>query len=267
MKTTFTRRMTHRVAAGGAVIGLVMAIPATAFAAPSTTTSGPTTSTTAAGPGATAGTAQPSDPRCTPSAFTQAQQQVEAALSSRVTQLNSLLSAVNSTTNHLTSGDQQTLQNDISSVELPGIEGLQSHVQQDTTCVELRSDAHSMVYTYRVYVVMTPQTHLSIVADNETYIEGMLVNLEPTLEAAIQNAKAHGKDVTAAQAAFNDLQGQVTSAQGATDGLSAQVLAQTPQGYPGNWQVFMAAHTGEANAHTDLHAAYLDAQQIRNALK
>jgi hypothetical protein len=44
-------------------------------------------------------------------------------------------------------------------------------------------------------------------------------------------------------------------------------LAQTPSGYPGNWQVFLGARTNVTNAHSDLHAAYADAQAIRADLQ
>ena len=157
--------------------------------------------------------------------------------------------------------------NDITNVELPGIQALQTQVQSATTCAGLRAVARSMVFNYRVYVVMTPQTHLTIVFDDETYIEGVFVNLEPQIATAIQNAQAAGKDVTAAQAAFTDLKSQVSTAQGETSGQSAQILAQTPTGYPGNWQVFLTAAPTPANAHTDLHAAYADAQHIRTDLQ
>jgi hypothetical protein len=239
----------------GMVTGLIALSPSAAFATPGSTT-----------PGSVSGSNQPSNPLCTPTIFAKAQQQVEMALSGRVTQLDTLLSAVNDTSNHLTPADRQTLQNDISDVELPGIEGLQPQVQQATTCAQLRAAAHSMVLTYRVYVVMTPQTHLAIVADREIYIEGLFANLEPTIASAIQNAQGHGKNVTAAEAAYSDLQGQVSAAQNATNGLSAQVLAQTPQGAPGNWQVFLAARTSVTIARNDLHTAYADAMQVKTDL-
>jgi hypothetical protein len=251
MKRTTSSRTVAGVLAG-MVAGLIAVSPNAAFAAPGSTT-----------PASVSGSSQPSNPLCTPTIFTQAQQRVETALSGRVTQLNALLSVLNDTSNHLTSADRQMLQNDISNVELPGIEGLQPQVQQATTCAQLRVAAHSMVFTYRVYMVMTPQTHLAIVADREVYIEGLFVNLEPAIASAIQNAQTHGKDVTAAEAAYNDVQSQVTAAQNATSGLAAQVLAQTPQGAPGNWQVFLAARTSVSNAHNDLHTAYTDAMQVK----
>jgi hypothetical protein len=195
--------------------------------------------------------------------FTQVQQRVESELSARVTQLQSLQAAANNTANHLTAGDRQTLQNDITTVDLPGIEGLLTQAQQATTCLALRQTAHAMVFRYRVYLVMTPQTHLTIVADDETYVEGVCVNLEPTIAQAIQNAQNQGKNVAAAQSAFNDLKTQVANAQSATAGQSATVLAQTPAGAPGNWTVFLSARTALSNARNDLHTAYGDAQQIR----
>jgi hypothetical protein len=259
MNHTFARRMALRAMTAGAVAGLVVMVPGAAFAA--SPANGSTTSTS------TATTIPQSNPRCTAALFGQAQQLVEADLSGRVTQLNALLAATNNTANHLSTGDRQTLQNDISTVELPGIETLQTQAQAATTCPGLRTVARSMVYNYRVYVVMTPQTHLTIVVDDETFIEGVLVNLEPQIATAIENAQAAGKDVTAAEAAFNDLKNQVSTAQGDTNGEATQILAQVPTGFPGNWQVFLTARTDATNARTDLRAAYADAQHIRTDLQ
>jgi hypothetical protein len=267
MKHNLARRMAAGAAAAGAATALVVMGPGAAFAAPpSNSAAGTTTTTTSTTNGATT-TTPVSDPRCTPATFTQAQQLVEADLAGRVTQLDALSSAVDNTANHLSTGDRQTLGNDITGFELPGIQSLQSQVQQVATCVGLRGVARSMVDNYRVYLVMTPQTHLTIVVDDETYIEGVFVNLEPQIATAIQNAQAAGKDVSAAQAAFTDLKNQVSTAQGETSGQAAVLLAQTPTGYPGNWQVFLTARTDATNAHTDLRAAYADAQRIRTDLQ
>jgi len=260
MKHYFARRTAVVVMTAGAVAGLVVMVPGAAFAASSP--NGSTTTTTS-----TSTTTPASDPRCTPALFGQAQQLVEADLSARVTQLNALLAATNNTANHLSTGDRQTLQNDINTVELPGIQALQPQAQAATTCQGLRTVARSMVYNYRVYVIMTPQTHLTIVVDDETYIEGVFVNLEPQIATAIQDAQAAGKDVTAAQAAFTDLKNLVSTAQGETNGEAAQILAQVPTGFPGNWQVFLSGRTNATNARTDLRAAYADAQHIRTDLQ
>jgi len=245
MKHTLARRIALGALTAGAATGLVVMVPGAAFGATPADT--------------TAGTKRRwhhdhhagLEPILHTGAFQQAQQAVEAALAGRVTQLDALSTAANNSANHLTTGDRQTLVNDITTVELPGIQTLQTqvaagrHVQGPAAPWPTRWS-----YDYRVYVVMTPQTHLTIVTDDETYIEGVFTNLEPTIATAIQNALNSGKDVTAAQAAFTDLKSQVSAAQSETSGQSAQLLAQMPTGYPGNWQVFQAARTNATNAHT-----------------
>lgn len=253
----------NQMMAGALAAGIVLALPGAAFAASAGTNTAATTTTTSNGSSTSSGPAQASSPRCTPGTFTQAQQLVETALSNRVTQLNNLVGAVDNSSNHLTSSDKFTLANDLTGVELPGIQALQPEAQSAGNCAQLRTVAHAMVFSFRVYIVMTPQTHLTIVVDDETYVEGVFTNLESTITNAIAAAKAQGRDVTAAQGAFNDLQTQVMAAQSETSGLSSTVLAQTPAGAPGNWQVFLSARTSATNARNDLRVAYGDLAQIR----
>lgn len=265
MTRTFMTRLAVGVLAAGAVAGTVAAVPGVAFAASSAPAAGSTVTTTASA--TTATTAPASNPLCTPAGFAAAQQVVEAALAGRVAALDALSTAADNPANHLTAADRQTLQTSITTVELPGIQALQPQAQQATTCRALRLVARAMVVNFRVYIVMTPQTHLTVVADDETYVEGVFVNLEPTISQAIASAQAQGKDVTAAQSAFTDLKSQVAGAQSLTAGQAATVLAQTPSGAPGNWQAFLGARTNLVNARNDLHAAYRDAQQIRTDLQ
>ncbi|MGA2521677.1 MAG: hypothetical protein ABSG81_12780 [Acidimicrobiales bacterium] len=268
MKHTLRSRVAPGLAAAAVVAALVAAVPGVAAADSSTATTAGSTATTG---GTTAGssvtTVQPSNPFCTRALFGAAQQRVEADLSNRVSQLNTLLASVNNTANHLTTGDRQTLLNDVSTVELPGIQALVPQVQQATTCPQLRSAARAMVFNYRVWVVMTPQTHFTVVADDETFIEGQFASFEPTIAEDIQNAQASGKDVTAAEASFTDLKNQIAAAQSATSGQDATLLAQTPQGAPGNWSVFLAARSSLASARNDLRAAYNDGLQIKADLQ
>jgi len=193
--------------------------------------------------------------------FAQAQQTVESELSGRVTQLDTLVSRVDAATG-LTSSDKAALLADLTGTELPGIAALQTKVEGDTRCIQLRADAYTMVFEYRVYLVMTPQTDLVILNDAATNAEGVLAGLEPTISGWIAYAQAHGVDVSGAESAFSDYQAKVTTAQGLTTGQSATLLAQTPAGCPGNRSVFLQARTNLSNAHQDLHAARNDMAQI-----
>ncbi len=254
MSQALRRALSAAVLAGA----IVVALPAASFADPGTSASSSTTPTSSP---STSTAAPASNPLCTPATFSAAQQLVETALANRVTQLNALTTRANNTANHLTSADRATLQSDVAA-ELSGIQGLQPQAQSAIDCRQLRLVAYDMVFNFRVYVVMTPQTHLTIGADDETYVETVFTNLEPTISGNIAAAKAQGRDVTAGQTAFNDLEAQVTAAQSETDGLSATLVAQTAAGYPGNWQEFLSARTSETNARNDLQVAYNDLAQI-----
>jgi fructose-specific component phosphotransferase system IIB-like protein len=147
---------------------------------------------------------------------------------------------------------------DLTQTELPGIQALQAKVQGDATCSQLRQDAHSMVYDYRVYMVMTPQTDLVIVNDEVIHAEGLLAGLESTISTHIQSSKANPTKLSDAQSAFADYQAKVTAVQSLTSSQSATLLAQTPQGAPGNRSVFLQARNNLANEYNDLHVARSD---------
>ncbi len=138
---------------GAAVGGL---FPATAFAA--TPASGST--------GSASGTGSPSDPRCTPADLPAAKGYVEGLLKARVVRLERLTAQVG-TARYVTASDKAELESELSN-ELSGMQSLEQQVPGDTTCAELVTNAETMVFNYRVYYVMTPQTELVVVADTET---------------------------------------------------------------------------------------------------
>lgn len=247
----------------GALATAVLAVPlaTAAWAQAPASTSTTSLSTPAQGtPGAT-----PSSPGCDPSLVTTVRQLVVAELADRVTQLNTLIGRVDGAAT-LAPADKTTLLGDLDQTELPGIEALQTKVQGDATCPALRQDAHSMVYDYRVYLVMTPQTDLVIADDAAIHAESALSNLETTISGAIQQAKTKGTDVAAAQAAFADYETNVTAAQGLTSGQPATVLAQAPPDYPASRAVFSQARSDITDAAHDLRTARNDLHQIVNGL-
>lgn len=258
------RLLTYPVlgALAAAVLGVPLATAAWADAPASTSTSTPTSPSTPA-PGPTG--AGPSSPRCDPSLVTTDRQLVETELADRVTQLNTLISRVNGAVT-LAPADKATVLGDLNHTELPGIDALQTKVPADATCLALRQDAHSMVYDYRVYLGMTPQTDLVIANDAAIHAEGVLTNLETTISGAIERAKTRGTNVTTVQAAFADYQSNVTAAQGLTSGQSATVLAQSPPDYPASRAAFSQAHSNVTDAAHDLRTARNDLTQIVNGL-
>ena len=214
----------------------------------------------AGGAGGASGTGTASHPACTPATVATAQQQLEAALAGRVTVLGSLSGDVQAAAG-LTAADRATLTTTLSTTTA-GIGALVLKAPTDTTCVALRQDARSMVQSYRVYAVVAPQAHLAIAGDTADGVEATLAADEPAIQGAIATAGKEGINTAAAQASFADLQAQVTAAQGATGGVPATVLAQTPASYPGSSPVFVAARDGVRTAYGDLKTAAADLQAV-----
>lgn len=253
-RTTKSRGIRNRVAIGVLGVALGGIFPATAFAA--TPTSGST--------GSLSGTGSQSDPRCTPADLPAAKAYVEGLLKARVVRIERLTAEVG-TARYVTASDKAALETDLSN-ELSGMQSLEQQVPGDATCADLVANAGTMVFTYRVYYVMSPQTELVVVADTETGIASGIVRWEPGIQAAITYEAVHGKDVAKAQQALDDLKVQLTDALGTLDGVSSTVLAQTPSGYPGNHAVFVAARNRCADAFSDLAHARADLGTILSVL-
>jgi hypothetical protein len=197
---------------------------------------------------------------CAPGVLSSRITQINQDLSDRVSQLNTLTAQVNSSSG-LTSSDKQTLLSDLSS-ELSGMQALQTKVPDETTCAAVIADGRAMVVDYRVYLVMTPQVHLTNSADTEASLASRLSGIEPALQAAIDAAQAKGQNVQIAQADYNDLVSQVTAAQGDGAGIASSVLAFTPASYPGCWSSFLADRSNLAKGQAALRRANKDLHQI-----
>jgi hypothetical protein len=264
MKKRATAASSFRTKAAFCIFGAAMfgLVPATAFAA---TPTGPA-SGTIPGPSTSVSTSvqTESDPRCTTTDLPAAKVFVEALLRERVVTLEELTASV-SRARDVTASDKADLQSELAS-DLAGIQGLEQQVPKDTTCAELVANAETMVFGYRVYLVMTPKADLVIVSDTELAIASAVGRWEPGIQAAITYAAGHGRDVASAQQAFADLKAQLSDALATLQGVSATVLAQTPAGSPGNHAVFVEARNKCETVSGELSAVRQDLATILNAI-
>jgi hypothetical protein len=104
-----------------------------------------------------------------------------------------------------------------------GLEALRAKVQGETTLDAVKADTRAMVDDYRVYLLVTPQVRLTIVADVEAASIVVLQDAHATLAAAIEAAQQAGKDVSAAKEQLAVLGTQIDAAKtglaGVADGL------------------------------------------------
>jgi hypothetical protein len=218
-----------------------IALPTVAFAGTTTTTS-PTTTTTV------------------PSAsFLAAQKALEAQLANRATQLTHLVADVTAATS-LSSSTSAVLQARLST-EQTSINALIAKVPNDTTRAELNADRAAMLKDNRVYAVMSPQVfemiEASVVADQVTTMQGNEATLQSEVASIVglpgyKNALNH----------FNNYVARLSNWSTRIVNVEEIVLAQTPQGYPGNTKIFVAQNHRILDANIALAYAAYDASII-----
>jgi hypothetical protein len=219
-----------------AVLALVAAtgisIPSVAYASSSTTTT----------------TADPS------ASFVAAQKALEVHLANRATQLQHLVADVTAATS-LTASASSTLQARLSTEE-SSINSLIAKVPTDTTKAELNADRVAMLKDNRVYAVMSPQVfemiEASVVASQVTTMQGNESTLQSETASLVglpgyKNALNHYNNYVARLSNWST---RIVTVEGV-------VLAQTPQGYPGNTKIFVAQNHRILDANIALaYAAY-----------
>lgn len=240
------------VAAGGAVVA-----PA-APAAAASRRPGP------GGPGAglptdpVADAVAPVIPAGTPLAA--AQHWVEQALSLRQARLTSLTAAV-AGPNDASPADRPKLAALISAATT-GIDNLLTTVQGATTLDEVRTAAASMVVSYRVFSMLSPQVRLVLRCDALLAPAEKLQALEPGIQALITTEHASKQVTRRAQNLYRVFAAELQSLVSTVDSLDTQLLSETASSYPAALGAFAAARPQLAGASAELGLARVELRQM-----
>ncbi len=168
----------------------------------------------------------------------------------------------------LTAADRSALTNELAGTRA-GLVALKSTIDGDTTVAQLRTDLPRIARDYRVYLLVAPQVHLAIGADAESAAITRLQTVAGKLADAISLAKANGKDVTAAQADLDAMNGQVAAAATKVSPIVAGLLPLTPAQWNAGTArpILVADRAAEVSARTMLVAARADAAACLAALR
>jgi hypothetical protein len=198
-------------------------------------------------------------------------QTCEAAIDKRLISLKDLQGKV-STSTYLTAGNKATLLGEIGG-ENDGLGALRVKIAGDPDRASLVADCKSIVEGYRVYLLMTPKTHVMIASDAAAAIGQKLTDLAARLQAGIEKANGAGKDTAVAQRDLHNLNLAVsagTADAAPVDGLVNFALPLNPSEYQADEQSVKTARTDIGTAHTNFVQARSDARQVvadLNALK
>jgi hypothetical protein len=191
--------------------------------------------------------------------FLAAQKALEVQLASRVTRLQHLTTDVTGASS-LSANTSATLQARLSTEEA-SINTLVAKVPTDTTYAELNADRAAMLKDNRVYAVMSPQVfemiEASVVAGQVTTMQGN--------ESTLQSEVASLTGLVGYQNALNHYNNYVARISNWSTKIVATqnvVLAQVPQGYPGNTRIFVDKNRQILDANIALAYASYDASII-----
>ncbi len=186
--------------------------------------------------------------------FIAARQQLETALAARVQQLAKLTTQVNGSTT-LQTAHKNYLAAALAT-ETTVIGGLASKVPGDVTWAQLDADRQVMLRDNRVFAVMTPQVYEAIEADSiAAEVTALQQVQEPELQSAVA-ADAGQPGYKNAEAHLNNFIADVKVAATVTANVADRVLAQRPQLWPHDEQVFVLAN--KALLRADLAVAHAD---------
>ncbi len=129
----------------------------------------------------------------------------------RVASLNALLIRVgqmNKINEQLKATITTNIQNEIS-----GFATLKAKIDADTDLATLKADIKSVTDSYRIYILVIPQSRLTAAADRMATVINMMASVGAKLQARINTAKTAGSDTAALEVALTDLGAKLTSAQ------------------------------------------------------
>ncbi|GJM38502.1 MAG: hypothetical protein DHS20C19_18690 [Acidimicrobiales bacterium] len=122
---------------------------------------------------------------------------------------------------------------------------------------------------YRVYLVVLPQTHLTVGADRSQAAVRAGSDVIDQLDEALERADAAGVDITEAQALRDQALVHLDAANAANDGIADAVLAVTPESFNNGagGPVLDAARGDLRTTHAELQASSADAKAAAAALQ
>jgi len=168
----------------------------------------------------------------------------------------------------LTEEHENTLDGIIDSTE-SGLAQLSEDIAGEDNRRELVQLCTQIATSYRVYLVVLPQTHLTVGADRVDAAAARGDELIDTFDTAVEAAIAAGADVDAAVALRDQAVAHLAIAESSNSGVAAGALGVTPASYnEGPGEVILDTVRGALRAaHAELKAGVEDGKAAIQALR
>lgn len=144
---------------------------------------------------------------------------------------------------------------------------LKTKIDADTDLQTIKTDAQSIVKSYRIYALFIPKIHILATSDRMLDTIDKTSTLAAKLNTRISEAKSKEEDVSNLEPLYSDMQSKISDAKTQAENAINLVTPLTPEGYPGNKTSLIEARKMLMTGRQDLQDARIDARKIVNELK
>jgi hypothetical protein len=211
-------------------------------------------------PGGSSGTTGSSGSSDVPSTLAGIKAKANTDVTDRVNSLNSAIDRVKGAKG-LGSG-QGTLEAYLGT-DITPLQQLDATIQGDTSVQQAAQDFRTIFTNFRVYRLVLPAAHIA--GDALRVTNTSIPNLQAASTKAGQYVNPGNQGVL--QPLIDDLNGQISAATNATNGLAATVLAYTPQQWNANNNLLAPSKQSDAQADAAVAKGRQDVKQIRAIVK
>lgn len=193
------------------------------------------------------------------------QERARREIQRRINSLNKILERI-AKIKRLTDTQKNILTNQIQA-EVQKLTDLDVRIAGETDPAVIKTDAQSILKSYRIYALFIPKIHILGAADVMQNAADKLDEISLRLEIKITEAEGAGKDVTSLNALLSDMKEKTASASSQAEKARDLVIPLTPDGYPDNKAILKEAREMLVLGHKDIQTARQDAVQILEKLK
>lgn len=147
--------------------------------------------------------------------------------------------------------------------DITPLQQLDATIQGDTSVQQAAKDFRTIFTNFRVYKLVLPAAHIA--GDAFRVTTTSVPNLQAASTKAQQYVNPGNQGVL--QPLIDDLNGQISAATNATNGLAATVLAYTPQQWNANNNLLVPSKQSDAQADAAVAKGRQDVKEIRAIVK
>lgn len=166
----------------------------------------------------------------------------------------------------LSSDEKATLTQYVASIR-GDLVTLQAKLAAETTLDAVKSDAKSIVASYRVYAFVVPKVHILTLANDQQAVEVKLQSVATKLAQRIATLKTASTDVTSMETTLVDMNAKIASSQAITSGIITKIDPLLPTDYNSDHTILQGYNTQLKTAHQNTVEARKDAGTIVDALQ